>query len=117
MQVSPCALAISTTANACLSQTDVWGVPVPLGAALIVAGVSFLLGILAVLAAQAAVCTCLVSVRVILCGFARSEVKHRVSGDFEQQVVGRVEDHGAQTIRTKGDQPPARGRDLPRLRR
>ncbi|CAK0795418.1 unnamed protein product [Prorocentrum cordatum] len=42
LRVSPCALAISTTANACLSQTDVWRAP----------GVSFLLGILAVLAVQ-----------------------------------------------------------------
>ncbi|CAK0856813.1 unnamed protein product [Prorocentrum cordatum] len=74
--VSPCALAISTTANACLSQTDVWGAPVPLGAAVFAVAVSFLLGILVVPAAvQATICTCLVPVRVILWGFTKSEVR------------------------------------------
>ncbi|CAK0839425.1 unnamed protein product, partial [Prorocentrum cordatum] len=75
LRVSPCALAISTTANACLSQTDVWGAPVPLGAAVFAVGVSFLLGILALHAVQATICTCLVSVRVILWGFTNSEVR------------------------------------------
>ncbi|CAK0801682.1 unnamed protein product [Prorocentrum cordatum] len=64
LQVSPCALALSTSANACLSETGVWGAPVPLGAAVVAGGLGVLLGVLAVLLAQVTVCTCLVSVRI-----------------------------------------------------
>ncbi|CAK0895720.1 unnamed protein product, partial [Prorocentrum cordatum] len=68
-QVSPCALALSTSANACLSETGVWGAPVPLGAAAVAGGLGILLGVLAVLLVQATICTCLVSVRICLWGF------------------------------------------------
>ncbi|CAK0819174.1 unnamed protein product, partial [Prorocentrum cordatum] len=47
LQVSPCALALSTSANACLSETGVWGAPVPLGAAVVAGGLGVLLGVLA----------------------------------------------------------------------
>ncbi|CAK0824003.1 unnamed protein product, partial [Prorocentrum cordatum] len=68
LQVSPCALALSTSANACLSETGVWGAPVPLGAAVVAGGLGVLLGVLAVLLVQVTVCTCLVSVRIGLWG-------------------------------------------------
>ncbi|CAK0897361.1 unnamed protein product, partial [Prorocentrum cordatum] len=64
LQVSPCALALSTSAGACLSETGVWGAPVPLGAAVVAGGLGALLGALAVLLAQVTVCACLVSVRI-----------------------------------------------------
>ena len=89
----------------------------PLGAALIAAGVCFLLGILAVLAAEAAICACLVSARVILWGFAKSEFRQQFVRRPEEPVVGQAVDNGAQTLHPKGSQPAARGRDVPRLRR
>ncbi|CAK0809175.1 unnamed protein product [Prorocentrum cordatum] len=114
LRVSPCALAISTTANACLSHVDAWGAPVPLGDAAVAIAARFLLGILAVLAVQATVCTCLVSVRVVLWGFAKSEVRPNHKEDIDTLNVADFKQAGH-----RGGLPPgfgvARGQPMHRF--
>eukprot|EP00959_Pyramimonas_sp_CCMP1952_P174005 3635790-Pyramimonas_sp.AAC.1 len=53
----PCAVALSTSANACLSSQGIWWAPVPLGLAVSGITLTFAFGVLLALATQALRCS------------------------------------------------------------
>ena len=66
--VSPCAVALSTSANACLGTQGIWATPVPLGFAVFGITLAFVLGVLLVLSTQALCCSCYVTGKVLWAG-------------------------------------------------
>ena len=113
--MSPCALAISTTANACLSSQGIWSTPVPLGVAAGGIWIAFVVGALVVLATQAVCCSCLVGWKIAIWSFVGHRQHVEQAPILAQPLV--VQDVGSKNEKIEAPGPQARGRGVPQLRR
>ena len=112
--VRPCALALSTSANACLGSQGIWATPVPLGLAVASGLLAFVLGVLLVLSTQALCCSCYVTCKLVLAGaFALRQPV------VQGSVVAppQIDNDAAKTWKKEASGPEGRGRGVLKLRR